>query len=95
MVELGAIGPPPGHRRCPPRVSSSRAGVDTRRTHPARSVCRPEVAGDVGDDWTVPEELLVQFTLPVAPTLTMTRFGMVWPAVKFRFEAAGRVVPDG
>ena len=72
----------------PPRVQHTRSA---RRDGCAGQV----VAGDVGDDWTVPAELLVSVTLPVAPTLTMTRFGMVWPAVKFRFEAAGRVVSDG
>ncbi len=34
-------------------------------------------------------------TLPSAPTLATTRLDTVWPARKLRFDAVGRVVPDG
>ena len=33
--------------------------------------------------------------LPFAPTGTVTEFAPVQPAVKFRFDTVGRVVPDG
>ena len=33
--------------------------------------------------------------LPLSPTLAMTRFGMVWPAVKLRLDATGISAPVG
>src|SRR5664279_3996420 len=44
--------------------------------------------------WTVPGDPLYSATAPSAPTGARTRFGMVCPAVKFRFEARGRGEPE-
>ena len=44
--------------------------------------------------WVVPEERLKSVTFPSAPTGTVTEFGTVWPAAKFKFEAFGRAVPE-
>src|SRR6476659_3764485 len=41
-----------------------------------------------------PGEPLYNVTFPLAPTGTTTRFGTVWPGVKFRFEANGNAVPE-
>src|SRR5688572_15865660 len=38
---------------------------------------------------------LVSDTAPPAPTLAMTRLGIVWPATKFRFDAKGSGVAAG
>src|SRR2546428_1252290 len=35
------------------------------------------------------------FTLPSAPTLTVTRLGTVSPTTKFKLDARGRLVPEG
>ncbi|GEP49176.1 hypothetical protein MSA03_26840 [Microbacterium saccharophilum] len=43
----------------------------------------------------MPVELFVRFTTPSPPTFTVTRFGIVCPPLKFRFEAVGIAVPDG
>src|SRR5215204_1362248 len=38
---------------------------------------------------------LANRTTPPAPTPTVTRLGMIWPAPKLRFEALGRGAPPG
>src|SRR5438445_317887 len=44
---------------------------------------------------TVPAEPLVRLTVPSAPTGTITRFGTVSPAPKFRFDEVGSAAPSG
>src|SRR6185437_3340005 len=44
---------------------------------------------------TVPVVLLRKSTFPSDPTFTTTRFGIVSPAEKFRFDTVGAVTPSG
>ncbi len=43
----------------------------------------------------VPGEPLKSLILPLAPTGTTTKLGMVWPVVKLRLEALGWLLVDG
>src|SRR5450755_2756000 len=45
--------------------------------------------------WAVPGDPLYSWIFPSAPTGTMTRFGMLCPARKFRFDVCCRVPPEG
>ena len=44
--------------------------------------------------WVWPAGLYT-LTIPLGGTLTITRFGTVWPGTKFRFEAFGGGASDG
>src|SRR5436309_1721157 len=77
------------------RVSRMRFGESAVNTSPLEVPYHPTISKIT---CTLPL-LLRTFTLPplpsAVPTLTITRFGMVTPAAKFRFAALGAPTSDG